>query len=79
MLLRFLKFIFSQKTTKIHEITINFTLATKRKIDDGEDLVKFCGLLKKPALYRLVKKKSVCKTDLKNADLAKKALIPFDP
>ena len=42
---------FSKKATKIDEIfTVNLTLGTMRQID-GEDLVSFCGFLRKYELY----------------------------
>ena len=45
-----MKFMFSKKATKINEIfTVNLTLCSRRQID-GEDLVDFCGLLKKHEL-----------------------------
>ena len=41
---------FSKKATKIDEIfTVDLTLTTQRQIE-GEDFVKFCGLLKKHEL-----------------------------
>ena len=41
-----LAFMFSQKATKIDNIfTVDLTLCSKCQID-GEDFVKFCGLLK---------------------------------
>ena len=41
------KFVFSKKATKIDEIfNVDLTLTTKCQID-GEDLVNFCGLLRK--------------------------------
>ena len=44
------KFMFSKKATKIDEIfTVDLTLTTQRQIE-GEDFVKFCGLLKKHEL-----------------------------
>ena len=44
------KFMFSEKATKIDEIfTLDLTLCSKCKID-GEDLVVFCGLLRKHKL-----------------------------
>ena len=44
------KFVFSKKTTKIFEFfTIDLTVRSKCQID-GEDFVKFCGLLKKQEL-----------------------------
>ena len=46
-----LKFMFSEKATKIDEIfTIDLTLCCKCQID-GEDFVDFCGLLIKHELY----------------------------
>ena len=46
-----LKFMFSQKATKIEEIfTVDLTLCSKCQID-GEDFVNFCGLLRKYELY----------------------------
>ena len=49
----YLKFMFSKKATKIEEIfTVNLTVCSKCQID-GEDFVKFCGLLKKHELYKL--------------------------
>ena len=46
-----LKFVFSKKATKINEIfTINLTVCSKCQID-GEDFVKYCGLLGKHELY----------------------------
>ena len=45
---------FSKKATKIEEIfTVNLTLCSKFQID-GEDFVKFCGLLRKHKLYQNV-------------------------
>ena len=42
-----LKFMFSKKATQIDEIfTVDLTLCCKCQID-GEDLVNFCGLLRK--------------------------------
>ena len=47
-----LKFVFSKKATKIDEIfTVDLTVCSKCQID-GEDFVKFCGLLRKHELYR---------------------------
>ena len=41
-----IKFTFSKKATKINKIfTIDLTLCSKCQID-GEDFVKFCGLLR---------------------------------
>ena len=46
---RIVKFMFSKKATKIEKnFTVDLTL--KRQID-GEDLVNFCGLLRKHELY----------------------------
>ena len=46
-----LKFMFSKKATKIDEIfTVDLTLCSKCQID-SEDLVNFCGLLRKHVLY----------------------------
>ena len=46
-----LKFIFSKKAKKIDEIfTVDLTVTTYCQID-GEDFVKFCGLLRKCELY----------------------------
>ena len=46
-----LKFMFSKKATKINEIfTVNLKLCSKCQIY-GEDLVIFCGLLRKHKLY----------------------------
>ena len=45
-----LKFIFSEKATKIDKIfTINLTVCSNRQID-GEDFVILCGLLRKHKL-----------------------------
>ena len=45
------KFVFSMKATKIDEIfTVDLTVCSKCQID-GEDFIKFCGLLKKHKLY----------------------------
>ena len=45
-----LKFVFSKKATKIDEIfTVDLTVCSKCQID-GEDFVKFCGLLRKHKL-----------------------------
>ena len=45
------KFIFSNKATKIDEIfTVDLTLCSKCQID-SEDFVDFCGLLRKYKLY----------------------------
>ena len=42
---------FSKKASKIDKIfTVNLTLCSKCQID-GEDLVNFCGLLRKQELY----------------------------
>ena len=47
----FLKFVFSRKATKIDKIfTVDLKLCNKCQID-SEDLVKFCGLLRKRELY----------------------------
>jgi hypothetical protein len=47
----YIKFMFSKKTTKIDEIfTVDLTVRSKCQID-GEDFVKFCGLLRKHELY----------------------------
>ena len=44
------KFVFSKKSTKIYEFfTVDLTVRSKCQID-GEDFVKFCGLLKKQEL-----------------------------
>ena len=46
-----LKFMFSKKATKIDEIfTVDLIECSKCQID-GEDFVKFCGLLRKHELY----------------------------
>ena len=46
-----LKFVFSKKATKFDKIfTVDLTLTTYCQID-GEDFVKFCGLLRKHELY----------------------------
>ena len=45
-----LKFMFSEKATKIDKIfTVNLTGGSNRQID-GEDFVNFCGLLRKHEL-----------------------------
>ena len=45
-----IKFVFSMKATKIDEIfTVDLTVRSKYQID-GEDFVKFCGLLRKHEL-----------------------------
>ena len=45
------KFMFSQKATKIDEIfTIDLTLCSQCQID-SEDFINFCGLLRKYELY----------------------------
>ena len=45
------KFTFSKKATKIDKIfTVNLTVCSNHQID-GEDLVHFCGLLRKRELY----------------------------
>ena len=47
---KFVKFMFSKKATKIDKIfTVDLTLYSKCQID-GEDLVNFCGLLRKHEL-----------------------------
>ena len=47
-----IKFMFSQKASKIDEIfTVDLTLCSKRQID-SEDFVNFCGLLRKHKLYQ---------------------------
>ena len=44
---------FSKKTTKIDEIfTVDLTVCSKCRID-GEDFVKFSGLLRKHELYKI--------------------------
>ena len=46
----FIKFMVSEKATKIDEIfTVDLTLCSKCEID-GEDFVNFCGLLRKNGL-----------------------------
>ena len=46
----YVKFMFSEKATKIEEIfTVDLTLCSKCQID-GEDFVNFCGLLRKHEL-----------------------------
>ena len=51
------KFEFSKKATKINKIFIvDLTACSKCQID-GEDLVKFCGLLRKHELYATIIKK----------------------
>ena len=46
----FLKFVLSKKATKIEEIfTVDLTVCSKCQID-GEEFVKFCGLLRKQEL-----------------------------
>ena len=51
-----LKFMFSKKATKIDKIfTVDLTLTTLRQMD-GEDFVKFCGLLRKHKLYISIQK-----------------------
>ena len=50
LLNQLVKFVFSKKTTKINKIFIvDLTVCSKCQID-GEDLVKFCGLLRKHEL-----------------------------
>ena len=47
-----LKFMFSEKATKIEEIfTVHLTLYSKCQID-SEDFVNFCGLLRIYELYK---------------------------
>ena len=47
-----IKFMFSQKASKIDEIfTVDLTLCSKRQID-GEGFVNFRGLLRKYELYK---------------------------
>ena len=47
-----LKFMFSRKATKVDEIfAVDLTLTTQCQID-GENLFKFCGLLRKHKLYK---------------------------
>ena len=42
-----LKFVFSRRATKIDEIfTVDLTVCSKCQIN-GEDFIKFCGLLRK--------------------------------
>ena len=49
----FVKFMFSQKATKIDQIfTVDLTFNTKCQID-SEGFIDFCGLLRKHELYRL--------------------------
>ena len=49
--LRYVKFVFSKKATKIDEIfTDDLTITTQCQID-CEDFVNFCGLLRKRELY----------------------------
>ena len=51
--LTFLKFMISKKATKIDEIfTVNLTVTTYCQTDN-EDLVNFCGLLRKRELYQI--------------------------
>ena len=46
-----LKFMFPKKATKIDEFfTVDLTLCSKCQID-GEDIVNYCGLLRKYGLY----------------------------
>ena len=48
---KMIKFMLSKKATKIEEIfTVDLTVCSKCQID-GEDFVKFCGLLRKHKLY----------------------------
>ena len=50
--IKVLKFIYTEKATKIDEIfTIDLTVTTYGQID-GEDFVNFCGLLRKRELYK---------------------------
>ena len=45
---------FSKKATKFDKIfTVDLTLCSKCQID-GEDFVKFCGLLRKHELYKYI-------------------------
>ena len=47
------KFMFSEKATKIDEtFAVHMPLCSKCQID-GEDFVDFCGLLRKHELYKL--------------------------
>ena len=46
----YVKFMFSEKATKIDKIfTVNLTVCSNRQID-SEDFVNFCGLLRKHEL-----------------------------
>ena len=48
---KMIKFMLSKKATKTEEIfTVDLTVCSKCQID-GEDFVKFCGLLRKHKLY----------------------------
>ena len=47
---RVIKFVFSKKATKIDEIFIADFTITKYCQLDGEDIVNFCGLLRKHGL-----------------------------
>ena len=45
------KLMFSKKAPKIQEIfAVDLTLCSKRQID-GEEIINFCGLLRKHELY----------------------------
>ena len=49
---KLLKFVFSKKATKIDEIfNVDLTVLCSKCQIDGEDFVKFCGLLRKHKLY----------------------------
>ena len=52
--LKYLKFKFSEKATKIEKIfAINLTMCSNRQID-GEDFINFFGLLRKHKLFTLL-------------------------
>ena len=51
-IIKFLKFMFSKKATKIEKIfNVDLTLILSKRQIDGENLVNFCGLLRKHKLY----------------------------
>ena len=58
------KFIYSEKATKNDEIfTVDLTLTTYCQID-GEEIVNFCGLIRKYELYHLKYLKDFCPESL---------------
>ena len=58
------KLMFSKKAPKIQEIfAVDLTLCSKRQID-GEEVINFCGLLRKHKLYFVTNLVKGGKTDI---------------